>query len=229
LRSIFAIGAEASTASRLENDRGPPHTDHSPAQGLPPQASRKARPVTRGPAIARRAILAAMCGRAKLATEFSEIKVAFRVPPEYPTTNSYTPSWNVAPTDNLPIVRYNSKTASRTLDLMRWGLIPYWAKDMKIGFSTINAMAETIDTKPAFRDAFNRRRCLGPIEAFYEWRKLGPKDKQPYATALKGTKPMALAGLWENWKSPADEWVRSFTIITTSRTNSARRSTTGCR
>jgi putative SOS response-associated peptidase YedK len=98
---------------------------------------------------------------------------------------------------------------------MRWGLVPYWAKDMKIGFSTINAQAETVDTKSAFRSAFERRRCLVPVENFYEWQKTGPKDKQPYAIALADRGIMALAGLWENWKSPAGEWVRSFTIITT--------------
>jgi putative SOS response-associated peptidase YedK len=98
---------------------------------------------------------------------------------------------------------------------MRWGLIPYWAKDLKIGFSTINAMAETVDTKPVFREAFKRRRCLVPIDAFYEWQKLGPKEKQPYAIALADRSIMALAGLWETWRSPINETVRSFTIVTT--------------
>src|SRR3954469_1970489 len=84
-----------------------------------------------------------------------------------------------------------------------------------IGFSTINAMAETVDTKPVFREAFKRRRCLVPIEAFYEWKKVGPKEKQPYAIALADRGLMALAGLWETWRSPAQETVRSFTIITT--------------
>jgi putative SOS response-associated peptidase YedK len=156
-----------------------------------------------------------MCGRVRLSDDFSEIKIAFRIPPEYPTPNTYKPSWNVAPTDSLPIVRYNEKTGSRTLDMMRWGLVPYWAKDLKIGFSTINAMAETVDTKPVFREAFRRRRCLVPVDNFYEWKTLGPKEKQPYAIALKGGGIMALAGLWENWKSPTEEWVRSFTIVTT--------------
>ena len=91
-----------------------------------------------------------MCGRIKLATDFSLHKIAFRIPPERPAPN-FAPSWNVAPTDNLPIVRYDSKVGERSLDLMQWGLVPYWAKDLKIGFSTINAMAETIDTKSAFR------------------------------------------------------------------------------
>jgi putative SOS response-associated peptidase YedK len=153
-------------------------------------------------------------GRTKLEGDISEIKIAFRVPPDYPTPN-FAPSWNVAPTDNLPIVRYDAKAGHRTLDLMRWGLIPYWAKDIKIGFSTINAMAETVDTKPVFREAFKRRRCLVPIEAFYEWQKLGPKEKQPYALALADRGIMALAGLWETWRSAAQETVRSFTIITT--------------
>jgi putative SOS response-associated peptidase YedK len=156
-----------------------------------------------------------MCGRVRLSDDFSEIKIAFRIPPEYPTPNTYAPSWNVAPTDNLPIVRYNPKDGSRTLDMMRWGLVPYWAKDIKIGFSTINATAETVDTKPVFREAFKRRRCIVPIDSFYEWKRVGPKEKQPYAIGLEGGGLMALAGLWENWKSPSDEWVRSFTIITT--------------
>ncbi len=156
-----------------------------------------------------------MCGRAKLETDVSEIKIAFRVPPEYPTPN-FAPSWNVAPTDNLPIVRYDPKAGHRTLDLMRWGLVPYWAKDIKIGFSTINAMAETVDTKRAFREAFVRRRCIVPVDNFYEWKKLDDgKTKQPYAIALADRSLMALAGLWETWRSRANnETVRSFTIVT---------------
>ena len=76
-------------------------------------------------------------------------------------------------------------------------------------------MAETVDTKPVFREAFKRRRCLVPIEAFFEWKKLGPKEKQPYAIALADRGLMALAGLWDTWHSPAQETLRSFTIITT--------------
>ena len=154
-----------------------------------------------------------MCGRAKLETDVSEIKIAFRIPPEYPTPN-FPPSWNVAPTDNLPIVRYDAKAGSRTLDLMRWGLVPYRAKNIKIGFSTINAMAETIDKKPVFREAFQRRRCRVSVDNFYEWQKTG-KETQPYAIALADRRIMALAGLCETWRSPAGEMVRSFTIITT--------------
>lgn len=153
-----------------------------------------------------------MCGRAKLSTDFSEIKVAFRVPPDYPAPNSYAPSWNVAPTDSLPIVRFHPKEGHHTLDMMRWGLIPYWAKDIKIGYSTINAMAETVDTKAAFKDAFQRRRCIVPIDAFYEWKKLGAKEKQPYAIALEDRSLMAWRGFG---RTPDGEWLRSFTIVTT--------------
>jgi putative SOS response-associated peptidase YedK len=154
-----------------------------------------------------------MCGRVKLEGDFSQLRVGFRIPDDYPAPN-YAASWNVAPTDKLPIVRYNAKENHRTLDLMRWGLVPYWAKDLKIGASAINAMAETVDTKSMFRKAFAQRRCLVPVEAFYEWKRLDEKNKQPYAIALAGGSFMALAGLWENWQSPDGEWVRSFTIVT---------------
>ena len=107
-------------------------------------------------------------------------------------------------TDPLPIVRYDAKAGERSLDVMRWGLIPYWAKDIKIGFSTINARAEEVDTKPAFREAFQRRRCLVPVDNFYEWKKTAT-GKQPYAIALADRRLMALAGLWETWRSPAGE------------------------
>jgi putative SOS response-associated peptidase YedK len=156
----------------------------------------------------------AMCGRAKLEGDVSELKILFRIPPDRPAPN-YAPSWNVAPTDSLPIVRFDDKAGERSLDLMRWGLIPYWARDLKTGFSTINAMAETVDSKPVFREAFKRRRCLVPVDNFYEWQVVGPKEKQPYAIALASRSIMALAGLWETWRSPSNETVRSFTIVTT--------------
>jgi putative SOS response-associated peptidase YedK len=94
------------------------------------------------------------------------------------------------------------------------GLVPFWAKDLKVGFSNINAKAEGIETRPAFREAFQRRRCLVPVDNFFEWKKTAT-GKQPYAIALADCHLMALAGLWENWRSPAGEWVRSFAIITT--------------
>ena len=155
-----------------------------------------------------------MCGRARLSTDVSEIKLVCSIPPERPAPN-FAASWNVAPTDSLPIVRYDDRAGERSLDLMRWGLVPFWSKDIKVGFSNINAKAENIDTRPAFREAFQRRRCLVPLDGFYEWKKIGT-ERQPYAVALPGHRLMAMAGVWESWRSPAGERLRSFAIVTTS-------------
>jgi putative SOS response-associated peptidase YedK len=158
-------------------------------------------------------IFRTMCGRVRLSSDVSEIKLVFSIPPHRPTPN-FPPSWNVVPTDPLPVVRYDAKAGERSLDLLRWGLVPYWAKDIKVGFANINAKAEGIESRPAFRDAFQRRRCLVPVDNFYEWKKTA-NGKQPYAIAPADRGLMALAGLWENWRSPAGEWVRSFAIVTT--------------
>src|ERR1700751_5815409 len=96
-----------------------------------------------------------MCGRVRLSSDVSEIKLVFSIPPHRPTPN-FPPSWNVATTDMLPVVRYDGKARERTLDLLRWGLVPYWAKDLKVCFANINAKAEGIESKPGFRDAFQR-------------------------------------------------------------------------
>jgi putative SOS response-associated peptidase YedK len=154
-----------------------------------------------------------MCGRARLCSDVSEIKLVFSIPPERPPPN-FAVSWNVAPTDSLPVVRYDARAGERSLDVMRWGLVPFWAKDIKIGFSNINAKAEGVDTRPAFREAFQRRRCLVPLDNFYEWKRLG-KERQPYAVALADRRLMAMAGLWESWPSPTGERLRSFAIVTT--------------
>jgi putative SOS response-associated peptidase YedK len=154
-----------------------------------------------------------MCGRARLSSDVSEVKLVFSIPPERPAPN-FAASWNVAPTDSLPVVRYDGRSGERSLDMMRWGLVPFWAKDIKVGFANINAKAEGIDRRPAFREAFQRRRCLVPLENFYEWKKLD-KERQPYAVALADRRLMAMAGLWESWRSPAGEWLRSFAIVTT--------------
>jgi putative SOS response-associated peptidase YedK len=104
----------------------------------------------------------------------------------------------------------------REIALMRWGLIPYWSKDAKIAYSTINAKAETVATAPAFREAFKRRRCLVPADAFYEWQKLDPKNKQPFAIALSSGEPYGFAGVWDRWRDPASrEWLDTFSILTT--------------
>ena len=94
-----------------------------------------------------------MCGRVRLSSDVSEIKLVFSIPPHRPTPNT-APSWNVAPTDPVPVVRYDAKAGERSLDILRWGLVPFWAKDLNVGFSNINAKAEGIEGKPAFREAF---------------------------------------------------------------------------
>jgi putative SOS response-associated peptidase YedK len=136
--------------------------------------------------------LLGMCGRVRLSSDVSEIKLVFSIPPHRPTPN-FAASWNVARTDPLPVVRYDVKAGQRSLDVMRWGLVPYWAKDIKVGFANINAKAEGIESKPAFREAFQRRRCLLPVDNFYEWKK-DASGKQPYAIALADRSLMALAG-----------------------------------
>ena len=118
-----------------------------------------------------------MCGRVRLSSDVSEIKLVFSIPRHRPTPN-IAPSWNVARTDPLPIVRFDVKAGERSLDVMRWGLVPFWAKDIKVGFSNINAKVEGIEGKPAFREAFQRRRCLVPVDNFYEWKKVAA-GKQP--------------------------------------------------
>jgi putative SOS response-associated peptidase YedK len=159
------------------------------------------------------AIFANMCGRVRLSSDVSEIRLVFSIPPHRLTPN-VAPSWNAAPTDLLPVVRYDRRAGERSLDLLRWGLIPHWAKDINVGFANINAKAEGIENRPAFREAFLRRRCLVSVDNFYEWKKTAI-GKQPYAVALADRSLMALAALWENWRSQAGEWVRTFAIITT--------------
>jgi putative SOS response-associated peptidase YedK len=100
--------------------------------------------------------------RARLSSDVSEIKLVFSIPPHRPTPNIAL-SWNVALTDPLPAVRYDARAGGRSLDVMRWGLVPFWAKDIKVGFANTNAKAEGIESKPAFREAFQRRRCLVPV------------------------------------------------------------------
>ena len=126
------------------------------------------------------------------------------------------PSYNVAPQSFQPVVRLDSETGKRELTVMRWGLVPFWAKDAKMAFNTINAKAETIATSPAYREAMKRRRCLVPADWFYEWKKLDAKTKQPYAIAMKDAELFAFAGLWDKWKDKATgQTLETYTVITT--------------
>jgi putative SOS response-associated peptidase YedK len=122
-------------------------------------------------------------------------------------------SYNVGPQSFQPVIRL-SRDGKRELCLMRWGLIPHWAKDPKIGFSTFNARAEDICKKPAFRDAIKHRRCLIPADVFYEWKKISTKEKQPYAIGMTDGTPFAFAGVWESWNHEGHA-LDTFSIITT--------------
>ena len=128
---------------------------------------------------------------------------------------AFSASYNIAPQSVQPVVRPSQDSGAREFALLRWGLVPFWAKDAKIGYSTINARAEEVANKPAFREALRKRRCLVPADAFYEWARIDAKTKQPFAIALKSGEPYALAGLWERWRPKDGEALETFTILTT--------------
>ena len=151
-----------------------------------------------------------MCGRYFQARSSGDIARHFG------TTNAtpnLPPSFNKAPTQDGLVVRRHPGTGARHLDALRWGLVPRWAGDATGAARMMNARGESVASKPAFRDAFRRRRCLVPMDGFYEWRTEG-KAKQPFACALRSGEPMACAGLWEGWKQPDGEWLRTYAIIT---------------
>ncbi|MGI8852704.1 MAG: SOS response-associated peptidase [Methyloceanibacter sp.] len=126
------------------------------------------------------------------------------------------PCYNAAPSKELLVIRQNHKTGERSLDLLKWGMIPHWCSDSRGGRKPINAKAESVSSLPTFRDAYALRRCIVPIDGFFEWRAIrGAGWKQPYAIAMKDGSPFGLAGLWENWRNPnTGEWERTFAIIT---------------
>jgi len=131
--------------------------------------------------------------------------------------HNYPPRWNAAPSQDLLVIRRNPPTGEVSLEPLRWGLIPYWCQDPKGGRRSINAKYETVRNLPTFRDAYRRRRCIVPVDGFFEWKAIkGQKAKQPYAIAMKDGRPFGIGGLWENWKEPfSDEWIRTFAVITT--------------
>lgn len=151
-----------------------------------------------------------MCGRFVQAHDAAFYADAFAV--ETIRTDGLPASFNVAPTDRVYAVAEHG--GERLLGSFRWGLVPFWATDIKVGARNINARAETAADKPAFRDSFLKRRCLIPADGFYEWQKL-PKGKLPHYFYAADRKPLALAGLWSNWQDPeTGEWLRSCTILT---------------
>ena len=134
-----------------------------------------------------------MCGRYVVKTQIKTIAKMHRVF----DAPLFEPRYNVAPTQTVPIVR--AKDAGRESALVRWGLIPAWAKDPKIGYRLINARADTVASKPSFRSAFKRRRCLVPADGFYEWQRVS-KGKQPFYIHREDEELFAFAGLWEVWE-----------------------------
>ena len=154
-----------------------------------------------------------MCGRFTLRTPTPVLAARFRLT----TMPELFPRYNIAPTQLVPAVRL-SVDAAREWASLHWGLIPSWAKDPKIGSRMINARAETVADKPAFRRAFRKRRCLIVADGYYEWRKVG-REKLPYYIRMQDDQPFAMAGLWERWHGDTttalDEPLESCTIITT--------------
>jgi putative SOS response-associated peptidase YedK len=124
------------------------------------------------------------------------------------------PRFNIAPGQGVSTISISDPQRSSTLQLRRWGLIPSWAKDERIGNRQINARAETVAEKPAYRNAFRRRRCLVPVDGFYEWSGAS-SPKQPYHIGLEGGALFAFAGLWEHWRNPAGRVIESCTLLTT--------------
>ena len=125
------------------------------------------------------------------------------------------PRYNAAPSQELLVIRQNHKTGERSLDLIKWGLIPYWCSDPKGGRKPINAKAESVSRLPMFRDAYARRRCIVPVDGFFEWRAIKAHGRSGPRYRNEDGSPFGLAGLWENWRNPnTGEWERTFAIIT---------------
>ena len=159
-----------------------------------------------------------MCGRFASHRPIDEIRAIFGTVNAPPNA---APTWNMAPTQLAPVVRLHPETRARHLDLLRWGLVPHWARDLKSARQPINARSETAATSPLFRDALAHRRCLVPADAFYEWQAT-PQGKRPHAIARADGSMLALAGLWEGWRAPDGEVLRSFTILTTPASEAVR-------
>jgi putative SOS response-associated peptidase YedK len=151
-----------------------------------------------------------MCGRFTLTTPGDTLAEIFELSevPDLP------PRYNIAPSEPVATVRLPGGNAPRELVLLRWGLIPHWAKDPGVGAKMINARAETVATNPAFRSAFRRRRCLVPATGFYEWQRQ-ERRKQPVYIRMHDEQPFAFAGLWEHWEGPEGTPIESCTLLTT--------------
>jgi len=150
-----------------------------------------------------------MCGRYSLHAHPDVIALQFGLV----ATPQLKPRYNIAPTQQAPVVRV-AADRKRELALLRWGLIPSWSKDPAIGARMINARAESVAAKPSFRNAFRHRRCLLPADGYYEWKLEGGR-KQPYFLRFESGEPFAMAGLWEQWRSPEGKLIETYAVVTT--------------
>ncbi len=162
--------------------------------------------------------IGSMCGRYYNRRQKQEIAETLRATTVF--EEPLAPNFNVAPATFQPSLRNQRDTGERELVLMRWGLVPFFAKSLEDfkGFSTFNARAETLATAATWRKPFQKRRCLVPADGFYEWKALDDSKKpkkQPFAISLRSGEPFAFAGLWDAWKDPDGRWLESFAIITT--------------
>ena len=149
-----------------------------------------------------------MCGRYVINVDPNQLQQAF----ELTSVPEFAPRFNIAPTQMLPVI---TNDHPQEAELLRWGLIPSWAKDESIGSKMINARAETVEEKPSFRNAFKKRRAIIPASGYYEWQ-VRDDGKHPMYIHMKDAPLLGMAGLWEVWKNPEGEWVRTYTILTTS-------------
>jgi len=152
-----------------------------------------------------------MCGRYRLSRHKEVIEEHFDTAD---WQDDWSPRYNIAPTQPVPVIRQHPKEPVRQLSSFQWGLIPYWSKDPSIATATINAKSETAATKPAFRDPLKFRRCLIPADGFYEWRRTGT-SKQPFCFEVREGELFAFAGLWDGWKDAEGQWVKPCSILTT--------------
>lgn len=152
-----------------------------------------------------------MCGRFTLRAGAGELMRFFGLE----GVADFPARYNIAPTQTVAIVRHSA--SGRALDFVRWGLIPSWSRDPRIGSSLINARSETAAEKPSFRTAFRKRRCVIPCDGFYEWEAVaGQKLKQPWLIGVRDSPLFGFAGLWESWHAPTGETVETCSILTTS-------------
>jgi len=152
-----------------------------------------------------------MCGRYRLARKKEILAETFDVENDV----DWGPRYNVAPGQDVAVVRQDATRPVRTFSLVRWGLIPSWSKDAKTRYKMINARAETIIDAPAFRDSFRSHRCLILADGFYEWSKEG-KQKSPFCFSMADDSVFAFAGIWDRWRNQDKEWIETCSIITTS-------------